>query len=367
MESPDEQEQTPDTQQSQLAGYFKSLQTSLSDLTLPYRIPLSEILPEERQVDEVEIFDDTDLEAIYDRLSDWEGKISKRKVRDWINQFETCVDRNIAYLLLQNFQFFSKASVQQSVNLLRRRLLNYLVQQSVLREALNTSNVAQNQLDFETWLEGKFIHYSMLPSPGNTSIESQHPLWSVYEKFALSHCPNVRKFKPLEEMFRGSSCEPQNSVFVFMDYTNGSGNQLAKCSKEICGLLSLEKYSQWQNAIFVFLYIVESPSFNITDITAPPNAVTLYYEEMRHYKNPQVLNAILEHGISETEYEAFVRKYCMISTGEESVGYRGGGFLTCHHYSCPNNTLPFFHKNSNDWMPLFETSQKPTAKRYKKR
>jgi hypothetical protein len=367
MEPSDEQGQMSDAQKLKLAGYVKSLQTNLSDLTLPYRIPLSQILPEERQVSKVEIFDDIDLEAIYDHLTDWEGRISKKKIRDWLNQFEAFIDKNIAYLLLQNFQYFSKVSTQQAVSLLRRKLLNNLRQQPNLRKASFANSVAQNQLDFEAWLEGSLFHYAILPSPGNTSIESQHRLWAIYEKFALSHCPNVRKFKPLEEMFKGSSCEPRNSVFVFMDYTNGSGNQLDKCGKKICELLKIEEYSRWKDAIFVFLYVVESPSFNISNITTPQNSVTIRYEEMRHYRSSQVLNAISEHGISETEYESFIGKYCLISTGEESVGYRGGGFLTCHHYSCPNNTLPFFYKRSNNWIPLFETSQKPTAKRYKKR
>jgi len=81
--------------------------------------------------------------------------------------------------------------------------------------------------------------------------------------------------------------------------------------------------------------------------------------------SPEIIELLASHKISADEYDAFIEKYCLRASGKPSVGYRESGALTCHHYSCPNNTLPFFHKSSQNWEPLFRNSQTPSATRYK--
>ncbi len=77
------------------------------------------------------------------------------------------------------------------------------------------------------------------------------------------------------------------------------------------------------------------------------------------------MQLLVSHQIAESEYDAFIEKYCLRAAGSASIGYRQSGALICHHYSCPNNTLPFFQKTNQNWEPLFRNSQTPSATRYK--
>ena len=354
---------------AEISNFIKLLRRPLSDLTNTYSRPVSSILPEEREVDSSLLFDEIDIDAHYDRLSAWEGSISKKKIRDWLNQFETTLDKNIAHLLLSKFQFLSKSDIEVATRSLQEKLLDLLIEKESLREVFMASPNPKSKDDtnFRRWLRNKIIRYARLPSPPNKSVESQDRLWAIYERSALTSTssPAGKKLRPLKEYFEIPSGEPQSSVFVFMDYTNGSGDTLKECIREINKILT--DYPEWRNAFFVFLHIVQLKTFSLSSIEcAPPKSDVLFYENMFHYKSPEVIELLTIYKISESEYDAFIEKYCFRASGELSLGYRQSGALTCHHYSCPNNTLPFFHKSSQNWEPLFRNSQTPSATRYRR-
>jgi hypothetical protein len=360
-------------QRYQLSGFeisknIKLLRRPLSSLTNAYNKPISSILPEERKVEQSLLFDDIEIEDHYDHFSGWEGSISKKKIRDWLNQFETTLDKNIAHLLLSKFQFFPKRAIEEATRSLQQKLLNLLIQKEILSQKFysDPKSPVKNEVEFQKWLRNKIIRYAMLPSAPDNAVESQHPLWAIYERSALTatSSPDGKKFRPLKEYLEVISGEPENSVFAFMDYTNGSGSQLAKCIRDINNLL--KEYPAYQNSFFVFMYVVQSKSFSLNSINLPPpNSETLCYEEILYYKSSEIMKLLASHEISEAEYDAFIEKYCVRASGKPSVGYRDSGGLTCHHYSCPNNTLHFFHKPSTNWEPLFRNSQTPSATRYR--
>jgi hypothetical protein len=100
--------------EASITNEINLLRRKLSYIVNPYRRPLSSILPEEREVEISPLFDDIDIEACYERFDSWDGSLSKKKIRDWINQFEATLDQNIAYLLLSKFQFFSKTHIESA-------------------------------------------------------------------------------------------------------------------------------------------------------------------------------------------------------------------------------------------------------------
>jgi hypothetical protein len=349
---------------------INQLQRTLELIVQPYQRPIASILPEERRLEISLLFDDTDIEDCYDRFSSWEGSLSKQKVRDWLNQFETNLDKNIAYLLISKFQFFSKNDIEAATQNLQSKLINFLLDKEHLREAFYSDPKApiKNEAELQKWLRNKVIRYARLPSPPNTSVESQDRLWGTYERSALTgtSAPDGKKLRPLKEYFESTSGNPETSVFVFMDYTNGSGNQLGKCIKQINKLI--QDYPIWQDSIFIFMYIVQSESFSLGTIeSVPANSQTLFSDKMLYYKDPEIRELMAANQITEAEYDAFIEKYCLRSSGKPAVGYRQSGSLTCHHYSCPNNTLPFFHKPAKNWTPLFRNSQTPSATSYKRK
>lgn len=354
-----------------IANEIIHLQRKLEDIVQPYTKPISSILPpEEKKVEVSRLYDDTDIEAYYDRFSSWEGTISKKSIKDWLNQFETILDKNIAHLLLKKFQFFSKSDVETGTRNLQLKLMNILKDDEALRDKfyLEPKASVKNEAEMEKWLRNKVIRYARFPSPPNTSVESQDRLWGIYERSALTrtNSPDGKKLRPLKEYFEAESSDPENSVFVFMDYTNGSGNQLSKCIKEINKLLL--QYPQYQNSSFIFMYIVQSESFSLKTIKiASPKSETIFYEQMLYYKSSEIMTLLSDYQITEAEYNAFIKKYCLLSSGKTDAGYYQSGSLTCHHYSCPNNTLPFFHKPSTNWTPLFRNSQTPSATPYKRK
>lgn len=354
-----------------LKKYIDFLQISLSDITQPYSRPLSSILPEERQVETALLFDDIEIEACYDRFSSWEGSISKKKIRDWLNQFETTLEQNIAYLLLMKLQFLSKSDIESATRSLQEKLLSLLLTKDNLWKVFRDDPkvvLKDNEGEFKKWLRNKIIRYTALPSPPNTSMESQDRLWGIYERSALTatSVPDGKKIRPLSEYFQASTGEHETSVFVFMDYTNGSGNQLTKCIREINKLLA--QYPAYQQSLFIFMYVVQATSFNLASIElAPKNTEIIYYEPMLGYKSQEIMDILASHQISESEYDDFIEKYCLRTSGKSAAGYRDSGALTCHHYSCPNNTLPFFHKPGERWEELFRNSQTPSATRYRQK
>ena len=363
--------QYPNLKGDNITSEIKSLRRKVSDIMAPYRRPLSSILPEERQVETSLLFDDIEIEACYDRFSSWEGSLSRKTIRDWVNQFETTVEKNIAYLLLSKFQFFPKPDIESATRNLQGKLLDLLLRKESLWEAFhNDPKVAlkDNEAEFKKRLRNKIIRYTALPSPPNTSVESQYSLWGIYERSALTatSVPDGKKIRPLIEYFQAGTGNHETSVFVFMDYTNGSGNQLAKCIREINKLL--EQSPGYRQSLFIFMYVVQARSFNLASIEfAPKNSETIYYEPMLGYKSQEIMDILASHQVSESEYDDFIEKYCLRASGKPSVGYRESGALTCHHYSCPNNTLPFFHKPNTNWEPLFRNSQTPSATRYKQK
>jgi hypothetical protein len=352
-----------------IAEEIKELQRKLSEIAEPYQKPISSILPEERQVETALLFDDIEIEGCRERFSSWTSLISTKKIRDWLNQFETTLEQNIAFLLLSKLQFLSKANIESASQNLQKKLLDLLLTEESLWRAFRDDpkvTLKDNEAEFKKWLRNKIIRYAALPSPPKTSVESQYQLWGIYERSALTatSVPDGKKIRPLSEYFQASTGNPETSVFVFMDYTNGSGNQLAKCIQEINKLL--EQYPEYQQSLFIFMYVVQATSFNLASIgSAPENSETIYYEPMLSYKSQEIIDILASHQISESEYDNFIEKYCLRASGKSDAGYRDSGTLTCHHYSCPNNTLPFFHKLSNNWEPLFRNSQTPSATRYK--
>ncbi|MEG4335789.1 hypothetical protein QUB40_28210 [Microcoleus sp. AT9_A2] len=264
------------------------LRRKLSDIMNPYRRPISSILPEERQVENSLLFDDIDIEACYERFDSWDGSLSKKKIRDWINQFETTLDQNIAYLLLSKFQFFSKTHIESASQNLQKKLLDLLLTKENLCKAFRDDPkvaLKGNEAEFKKWLRNKIIRYAELPSPPNTSVESQYGLWGIYERSALTatSVPDGKKIRPLSKYFQAGTENYETSVFVFMDYTNGSGNQLAKCIREINKLL--KQYPAYQQSLFIFMYVVQATSFNLASIEfASENSETIYYESMLDYK-----------------------------------------------------------------------------------
>ncbi|MHC5822665.1 MAG: phosphoribosyltransferase-like protein [Nostoc sp.] len=354
-----------------IAEEIKQLQRKLEEIVQPYQKPISSILPKERHVETSLLFDDIEIEACYDRFSSWEGSLSKKKIRDWLNQFETILEKNIAYLLLSKFQFLSKPEIESATRSLQQKLLDLLLKEESFWEAFRDDPkvaLKDDTSEFKKWLRNKIIRYAALPSPPNTSVESQYGLWGIYERSALTatSVPDGKKIRPLSEYFQGGTGDYEISVFVFMDYTNGSGNQLAKCIREINKLL--EEYPAYKQSLFIFMYVVQAASFNLASIEfAPENSETIYYEPMLGYKSKEIMDILTIHQISESEYDDFIEKYCLRASGKSDAGYRDSGTLTCHHYSCPNNTLPFFHKPNNNWEPLFRNSQTPSATRYKTR
>ncbi len=353
-----------------IADEIKQLQRKLEEIVQPYQRPISSILPEERQIEISLLYDDIEIEACYDKFSSWEGSLSKKKIRDWLNQFETNFDKNIAYLLISKFQFFSKNDIETATQSLQAKLINLLIEKDCLRQAFFSEPKApvKNEAELQKWLRNKVIQYARYPSPPNTSMESQDRLWAIYERSVLTGTSSndKKKLRPLKEYFESTSGNPEISAFVFMDYTNGSGNQISKCIKEINKLLKI--HPEWQQSTFIFMYIVQSESFSLEAIeSAPPNSQTLFHNKILYYKSPEIMELISAQKITETEYDAFIEKYCFLASGKASMGYRQSGSLTCHHYSCPNNTLPFFHKPNENWESLFRNSQTPSATPYKRK
>ena len=370
MSKPTSENNYPPINHQIIVDELKQLQRKLGEILALYERPISSILPEERQVEDSLLFDHIKIEGLYDRFSSWDGSISKKKICDWLNQFETIIDKNIAYLLLSKLQFFSKIDIESATRSLQDKLLDLLLTKDILWQAFRADpkvDLKDDEAEFKKWLRNKIIRYAAFPSPPNTSVESQYRLWGIYERAALTatNVPDGKKIRPLIEYFQSVTVNPEASVFVFMDYTNGSGNQLAKCIREINKLL--KQYPAYRPSLFIFMYVVQSESFDLASLELDlENSETIYYEPMLDYKSKEIMALLAHHKISESEYESFIEKYCLRATGKSEPGYRNSGALTCHHYSCPNNTLPFFHKPSKNWDVLFRNSQTPTATRYKK-
>lgn len=360
-----------------IANEIQLLRRKLVEIITPYRKPVSSILPERRDVEEKEIYDVYHIDTIAEKLRDAPGNISTNTIHEWLNQFDTLIEKNIAYLLLTEIQFFSEDSIKLAVRNLRDKLLDFLIEQEHLSEVFHSleNPATKTEIQFKRWLRNKVIRYAWLPQPQTTGVESQHGLWDYYEIHALTGsetgCPPASKPRLLKDYFENpwyndpENLKPENTVFVFMDYINGTGGQLSKCVRLINELL--EQSPQWKKSFFIFMYIAQSKVFKKENVSlSAENWQTIYHEPVLSYKDSKIMQILSSHKISEIEYENFVNKYCQ-RAGSTSLGYLGSGSLTCFYRSCPNNTLTFFWKSSADWTAIFDHSQTPNATRYGKR
>ncbi|MEP0921212.1 hypothetical protein [Leptolyngbya sp. ST-U4] len=341
---------------------------TLSSITARCRKPLSAILPRRKDIVLKEIYTSSDIDSLCIKLKDLAGNFSSTSVKEWVAQFEPFIDRNIAFLLLDLVQGFSELEIRTfATRKLQDLLYDYLMNQEHIYAAFISSGEAPNEVNFRRWLRNKVITYAQLPQPQDSSVESQFLLWSLYETSVLqgrdASCNSVRKLRELDEFFSSSKQDPKTSALVFMDYTNATGNQLSKCLKVIDR--KLDKYPKWREATYVFMYIVEMDNIDVLKSFQVKSSTTLFFSRMLHYQESQILAKLAEYGVSEEEYNEFVLKYCRRS-GEEATGYKNSGALTCHHYSCPNNTLPFFWKNNDNWKGIFYGSQTSRAANYRK-
>ena len=351
-----------------LSEYFNHSQDDWFNLTQAFREPISSILSLVREIDEKELYDRFAIDDICNKFRSVPGGISVSKVENWLGQFNSCLEKNLAYLLLQNIQFLSEDRIRAAVRISRDHLLELLTEDESLKRQFHSDprEFDKSELNFKRWLRNNIIRYALFPHSHKSNPESQNLLWTYYETNALmgheTSCPTVSKPKILKEYFEDSYYKPEKSVCVFMDYTNGSGRQLQDSLTELDKLL--EKYPAWQNTLFVYMYVVQSTNFRRENIFSSANWRTIFYEPMLSYKDERIMQVIQEYSVSELEYDNFVHKYCLLA-GSTSAGYRDSGSLTCHHYSCPNNTLDFFHSTKAGWRNLFDSSQTSGATRYK--
>lgn len=351
-----------------ISEYLSHSQDDWFDLTETLREPISSILPPVRVIDEKELYDRFTIDEICNKFRGVPGGISVSKVENWLSQFGSYLEKNLAYFLLLNIQFLSEDRIRSAVSILRDQLLELLIKDEGLKSQFHSDprEFNKSELNFKRWLRNNVIRYALFPHSHKSNPESQNLLWTYYETNALmgheTGCPTVNKPKILKEYFEDSYYKPEKSVCVFMDYTNGSGRQLQDSLTELDKLL--EHYREWENTLFVYMYVVQSTNFRRENIRSNANWRTIFYEPMLHYKDERIMQILRKYSVSELEYDNFVCKYCLLA-GSTSAGYRDSGSLTCHHYSCPNNTLDFFHLNRGGWRNLFDSSQTSGATRYK--
>lgn len=357
---------------STIADYINKNEEKIEWLIQQYYPPISSFFPPERRIETELIYANADLSSLADKFSDYIFPISTRDIEDWISQFETTLHKNIAFLLLKKIQFLSRSKVIEGCVNLRSQLLNLLRSWHPIQSAFkaNTSTIPE-ETALDSWIENHVIHYAHLPlGKGNTSQtrmqQTYELLWDVYKKTSIQHCHTVRRFEPLDFHFTQSKKNIDATAFVFMDFTNASGDTLTRNVEAINKLingLDESRRKAWREALYVFMYIVESKNFDKTKLKEVlPNSFTISAEEMLAYNDTSVINFLSENEILEDEYQAFVKKYCMLFGNR---GYNNEGFLTCHYYSCPNNTLPFLYKEKpGRWKRLFQNSQIPRAGTY---
>jgi hypothetical protein len=289
----------------------------------------------------------------------WQVKdeIHKKKINNWLANFSghaLCYDSNnkdklneakereqrIALFMLCNFVFYSKNEIKRLIKLMYEKYIHFIFVEE--NKITVTDNDINNLL--------KNTQFSQLGSSGESS------------SYLLYH---FRQENALSKKYFEKNINATNIVFI--DDFSITGTQARDNIKDFIKKLQVEFKDVSNIKYFILLMVTTKEAINLLKSEFPTLNIIACIEmdEKSQVFSP---SSIIFDGydakikddakkICEHYGNKLIDKYTK-NDGMESLGFHGGNYIFGSYYNIPNNTLPIFWSDANDWNYLFKRYDK---------
>lgn len=296
----------------------------------------------------------------------WENKVDAHKIESWLANFKEGdkpenSEQTHALYLLSNFMFFGVREVRAMLkSMYRDKVLNPLTQQ--VRKELNHTR-EKLMIDLRVRDE---IESTRFLGIGNPSESGTHLLYFFRQENKLSKDDFIHSHEIIEisKEYEGSegatiSLKDANiKRYVFIDDLCGSGDQAVQYSKKL--LTQLKELNPELDLHYITLFATSDGMDNIRKNTVFDKVECVFEldetykcfsDESRYFPNNSDLpldknfakGFILDYGVNTLFY-----------ADDEALGYNDGQLLLGFSHNTPDNTLPIFHEEHNNWFPIFK-------------
>jgi hypothetical protein len=263
----------------------------------------------------------------------WKKNLSKIDINEWLSNFrgevfEKSYEDQLALWLLANFVFYNEEEVKHLCKTMYRDFIHNLMISS--RGADDIDSVYNDILQ-----ECRFFH---LGKPGESS-------GYVLYYFRQNNELPIKKF--ISDL---NSIESIIKTIVFVDdvvLSEGKKSQAGKYINEL-----RDKYAELKKRkiiILAFIATVEAIEYLRDENIEVINCITLDERHKCFHPQSMVFSHFNEHLHNA---EKFARHYGMKIKPNNPLGHNDGQFLFGFFYNTPDNTLPIFWAEENNWIPI---------------
>ena len=264
--------------------------------------------------------------------------LSEEKVRAWLNQFNTNAEQRFMYHILQNFTFYDHSTIRvrltEAHNMVREDSYRYIKQRERKRDD---------------------ILVSYIDGPGKSGAVYA----GLYTELADISKGNVIERGRLKSTLAGIMRKPpieRPHTLVFIDDFIGTGESACKYFRQInsmCGnLLSESKL----RIFFIVLSGFEQGKQNIQralDEVMFKVSVRVCDLQGEADKCFTEASKFFPHALQRETAKNIAERYGLTLVLDHPLGFGNCQAAIAFEDSCPNNTLPIFWSDSNNWIPLF--------------
>lgn len=297
----------------------------------------------------------------------WDGKVNKKKVENWLNNFQEDEKIHALYLLTQ-FVYFGEFQIKKMLVSIYRDFFQYRHFENIRKNNFDTLDENFIKLKYkEILLKTRFV------SIGNSSESSAHLMYTFRKENNIS----TDRFISCMEI---NKCPSDIEHFVFIDDICGSGNQAHEYTQQ--ALLDINKFFPAATKYYYMLigtqigkdYLRSKTDFDYIDsILDLDDSFKCFDSFSRIFKNKEniidvdkikefsgrngkiLIQSIIKrqsHSITTAELD---------SVGEfNKFGFSDGQLLFAFHHNTPDNTLPIFWYGESMvfWNPIFKRANK---------
>lgn len=265
-------------------------------------------------------------------------QVGPAHIRAWLEQFESNIERRLAFKLLQNIDFYGEAKIREKLR---------IVHDAIKREVVHSVK------------SGERVRKDILISAFGTVSKSGPTYVRMYasENSITSH-----SIKAYSDLRKSILSDEQIKAIVFIDDIVASGNTLIDSltilNNDLGDILE-------QRSILVVIGVICGISEGIDNSHEFIERCGFGFKTVL-----KVCDVIDESdkafGASSTIFEedekvkalSMARKHGAKLQSRHPLGYQDAQLLIVFKDNCPNNTLPIIWGSANDpkWLPLFKRS-----------
>lgn len=269
----------------------------------------------------------------------WKRNLLKDDIDNWLTNFKGEVfdidyEKKMALWLLANFVFYNDDEVKHLCKTLYKDFIHYLIEEedSTLDIDLRYKNILK---------KSRFYHL------GKTGESSGYVLYYFRQENQLPLKNFISKIEEIPDIV-------ENIVFVDdVALSDGSKSQASKYIKKI--IADNPKLKNCRIILLSFIATDKAIDFLSKENIEVINCITLHERNKCFSKDSIVFSNFNEHL---SNGKIFAEHYGKKIKPNNPLGYNNCQFLFGFFYNTPDNTLPIFWAEENDWVPILKRYHK---------